>query len=151
MSHRCDHSDQKESKSCGGKWSDLVYFMICYCVFLPVPYPARVTMRALAMKSVTVVAVFTDGTHLLAVFTKEALRAGLITTCSIPASVAGDAASLCHLTGLLALAVPTPVAIQGNRKKEFSFILFAQNPSSSSKCDEPVKGGMMKNICICIL
>lgn len=69
------------------------------------------------MIGVTVVTVFTDGTHFLAIFPKEALKATLITTCSIPASVAGDAASLCYLTGLLALAVPTPVVIQGNTKK----------------------------------
>lgn len=61
------------------------------------------------MNGVAVVTVFTGGTHFLAVFTKEAFGAELITPCPIPASVAGDAASFCHLAGLLALAVPTPV------------------------------------------
>lgn len=61
------------------------------------------------MNGVAVVTVFTGRTHFLAVFTKEALGAELITSCTIPASVAGDAASLCHLARLLALAVPTPV------------------------------------------
>lgn len=75
----------------------------------PVPNPAGVTVRALAMNGVTVVTVFTGGTHFLAVFTKETLRAELITPCPIPASVTGDATSLCHLTRLLALAVPTPI------------------------------------------
>lgn len=75
----------------------------------PVPNPARVTVGALAMNGVAVVTVFTGGTHFLAVFAKEAFRAELVTACPVPASVTGDAASLCHLTGLLALAVPTPV------------------------------------------
>ncbi len=78
------------------------------CVYLPVPNPARVTVRALAMNGVAVVTIFTGRTHFLAVFTKEAFGAELVTPCPIPASVTGDAASLCHLTGLLALAVPTP-------------------------------------------
>lgn len=60
------------------------------------------------MDGVTVVAVFTRGTHFLAVFTKEAFRAELVTACPVPAAVTGDAAPLCHLTGLLTLAVPTP-------------------------------------------
>lgn len=78
-------------------------------VVLPVPNPASVTVRAFAMNGVAVVAVFTGGTHVLAIFAKEAFGAELVTPCSIPASVTGDAASLCHLTGLLALAVPTPM------------------------------------------
>lgn len=61
------------------------------------------------MNGVAVVAVFTGGTHLLAVLTKEALGAELIAPRPVPAPVAGDAASLCHLTGLLAFAVPAPV------------------------------------------
>lgn len=72
-------------------------------------------MRALAMIGVTVVTVFTGGTHFLAVFTKEPLKAALITARPIPASVARDAASLRHLTGLLALAVATPEVIRGHR------------------------------------
>lgn len=75
----------------------------------PVPNPARVTVRALAMNRVAVVTIFASGTHFLAVFAKEAFGAELVTPRSIPASVTRDAASLCHLTGLLALAVPTPV------------------------------------------
>lgn len=76
----------------------------------PVPNPAGVTVRALAMNGVTVVAIFTSGTHFLAVFPKEAFGAELITPCSIPTSVTGDAAPLCHLTGLLAFTVSTPVS-----------------------------------------
>lgn len=82
------------------------------CVFLPVPNPARVTVRALAMNGVTVVTVLAGGTHFLAVLTEETFGAELVTPRPIPASVTGDATSLCHLTGLLALAVPTPVVIQ---------------------------------------
>lgn len=76
---------------------------------VPVPDPARVTVRALAVDGVTVVTVFTRGTHFLAVFTKETFRAELVTARPVPASVTGDATPLCHLAGLLALAVPTPV------------------------------------------
>lgn len=61
------------------------------------------------MNGVAVVTVFAGGTHFLAVFAKKAFEAELVTPCPIPASVAGDAAPLCHLTRLLALAVPTPV------------------------------------------
>lgn len=82
------------------------------CVLLPVPNPARVTVRALAMNGVTVVTIFAGGTHFLAVFPKETFGAELVTPCPIPPSVTGDATSLCHLTGLLALAVSTPVTIQ---------------------------------------
>lgn len=76
---------------------------------VPVPDPAGVTVRALPVDGVTVVAVFTRGTHLLAVFTEEALGAELVAAGPVPAAVTGDAAPLCHLTGLLTLAVPTPV------------------------------------------
>lgn len=66
------------------------------------------------MDGVAVVAVFTRGTHFLAVLTKEAFRAELVTAGPVPAAVTGDAAPLCHLTGLLTLAVPTPaVTIEG--------------------------------------
>lgn len=75
----------------------------------PVPSPAGVTVRAFAVNGVTVVTVFTGGTHFLAVFPKEALGAELIAPGPVPAPVAGDAASLRHLAGLLAFAVPTPV------------------------------------------
>lgn len=74
----------------------------------PVSYPAGVAVRALALNGVTVVTVFTGGTHLLAVFTKEALGAELVTAGPVPAPVAGDAAALSHLAGLLALTVSTP-------------------------------------------
>ncbi len=77
-------------------------------VYLPVTNPARVTVRAFAMNGVTVVTIFARWTDLLAVFTKEAFGAELVTAGPIPASVTGDAASLSHLTWLLALAVPTP-------------------------------------------
>lgn len=86
-------------------------------VFLPVPNPAGVAVRALAMNGVAVVAVFTGGTHLLAVLAKEALGAELVAPGPVPAPVAGDAASLCHLTGLLALAVPAPVFSQTQQRK----------------------------------
>lgn len=108
------------------------------CLFLPVPNPARVTVRALAMNGVAVVAVFAGGTHFLAVFTKEAFGAELVTPCPIPASVTGDAASLCHLTGLLALAVPTPVISQGKQKKISHLSCLHKNSSISSKCSETV-------------
>lgn len=75
----------------------------------PVPDPAGVTVGALSMDGVTVVALLTRGTHLLAVFPKEALGAKLIASSPIPASVTGDAAALGHLAGLLALTVATPV------------------------------------------
>lgn len=75
----------------------------------PVPNPAGVTVRALAMNGVAVVAVFAGGTHFLAVFAKKAFGAELVAAGPVPASVAGDAASLRHFTGLLALAMPTPV------------------------------------------
>lgn len=75
----------------------------------PVSDPAWVTVRTLALYGITVVTVLTGGTHLLAVFPKETFRAKLITACAIPASVTGDAATLCHLTRLLAFAVSTPV------------------------------------------
>lgn len=75
----------------------------------PVPNPAGVTVRALAVNGIAVVAVFAGRTHFLAVFAEEALGAELIAPSPVPASVAGDAASFCHLTGLLAFAVSTPV------------------------------------------
>lgn len=75
----------------------------------PVSDPAGVTVRALAMYRITVVAVLTDRTNLLAVFPKETFRAELITASAIPAIVTGDAATFCHLTRLLAFAVSTPV------------------------------------------
>lgn len=73
------------------------------------------------MNGVAVVAVLTGGTRLLAIFTKEAFGAELVTPCPIPAPVTGDAASLGHLAGLLALAVATPVAIQGEQKDSEPF------------------------------
>lgn len=63
------------------------------------------------MDGVTVVTVFTGGTHFLAVFTKVAFGAELVTACPVPASVTGDAPPLCHLAGLLTLAVSTPEVI----------------------------------------
>lgn len=75
----------------------------------PVSDPARVTVGALALYGITVVAVFTDGTHLLAVFPKETFRAELITACAVPAFVTSDTATFCHLTRLLPFAVSTPV------------------------------------------
>lgn len=39
----------------------------------PVPNPASVTVRALAMNRIAVVTIFTDGTYFLAIFTKVAL------------------------------------------------------------------------------
>lgn len=79
---------------------------------IPVPNPARVAVRALAMDGVTVVTVFTGGTHFLAVFAKKAFGAELVTACPVPASVTSDALPLCHLTGLLTLAVPTPALLK---------------------------------------
>lgn len=75
----------------------------------PVPNPAGVTVRALAVNRIAVVAVLAGRTHFLAIFAEEALGAELIAPSPVPASVAGDAASFCHLTGLLAFAVSTPV------------------------------------------
>lgn len=75
----------------------------------PVPNPARVTVRALALYGVTMVPVFAGRTHLLTVFAKEAFGAELITSCSVPASVTGDAASLCHLAWLLSFTMSTSV------------------------------------------
>lgn len=79
---------------------------------IPVPNPARVAVRALAMDGVTMMTVFTGGTHFLAVFTKVAFGAELVTACPVPASVTGDAPPLCHLAGLLTLAVSTPEVIK---------------------------------------
>lgn len=77
------------------------------------------------MNGVTVVTVFAGWTDLLAVFTKEAFGAELVTACPIPASVTGDAPSLSHLTWLLALAVPTP-GISQVKQKIFTLNLFKQ-------------------------
>lgn len=66
------------------------------------------------MDGVTVVTVFTGGTHFLAVFAKEAFGAELVTARPVPASVTGDALPLCHLAGLLTLAVPTTDVIKKN-------------------------------------
>lgn len=74
----------------------------------PVPNPARVTVRTLAIDGLTVVTIFTRRTHFLAVFTKKALGADLITPSPIPSSLTCNTASSCHFTGLLAFAVPTP-------------------------------------------
>lgn len=73
------------------------------------------------MDGVTVVTVFTGGTHFLAVFTKETFGAELVTARPVPASVTGDAPPLCHLAGLLTLAVPTPEV----RNKEIKRIYMA--------------------------
>lgn len=64
------------------------------------------------MDGVTVVTVFTGGTHFLAVFAKEAFGAELVAACPVPASVTGDAPPLCDLAGLLTLAVSTPEVIK---------------------------------------
>lgn len=64
------------------------------------------------MDGVTVVTVFTGGTHFLAVFAKEAFGAELVAACPVPASITGDALPLCHFAGLLTLAVPTPEIIK---------------------------------------
>lgn len=114
-------------------------FLRCtVCLFLPVPNPARVTVRTLAMNRVAVVTIFAGGTHFLAVFPKEAFGAELVTPCPIPAALTGDAASLCHLTGLLALAVPTPVINQAKQKKNSCLSYFYKNSSISSKCGETI-------------
>lgn len=81
------------------------------------------------MNGVAVVTVFAGGTHFLAVFAKEAFGAELVTPCPIPASVTGDAASLRHLTGLLALAVPTPVVGQGKQEKNSHLSCLHKNAS----------------------
>lgn len=80
---------------------------------IPVPNPAGVTVGAFAVDGVAVVAILTGGTHFLAVFSKEALGAQLVAASPIPASVAGDAASFCHLAGLLAFAVPASGGARG--------------------------------------
>ena len=91
------------------------------------------------MDGIAVVTVFTGGTHFLAVFAKEAFGAELVTAGPVPASVTGDAASLGHLTGLLALAVPTPVVSRERQKKTNLFILFTQTSSISSECSKTVQ------------
>lgn len=77
--------------------------------FTPVSNPAWVTVGALALYRITVVPVFTSRTHFLTVFPKETFRTELITACAVPAFITGDAATLGHLTRLLAFAVSTPV------------------------------------------
>lgn len=83
----------------------------------PVPNPAGVTVRALAMNGVAVMAVFAGGAHFLAVFAEEALGAELIAASPVPAPVAGDAAALRHLARLLAFAVPAPGGRRGEGKR----------------------------------
>lgn len=78
----------------------------------PVSDPAGVTVRALAQDGVAVVSVFADRTNLLAVVSKETFGAVLVTPRAVPASFAGDAATLRHLARLLALAVATPATVQ---------------------------------------
>lgn len=85
------------------------------------------------MNGVTVVAVLTRGTHLLAVLTKEAFSAELVTTCPVPAPVTGDAAALCHLTGLLALTVPTPEVGRGKQKNDSRLSCLHEKSFISSK------------------
>lgn len=70
------------------------------------------------MDGVAVVTVFTGGTHFLAVFAEEPFGAKLVAARPVPASVAGDAAALCHLAGLLALAVAAP-AVNNNKRIPF--------------------------------
>lgn len=73
-------------------------------------------MRALAQDRVAVVSVFAHRTHLLAVVSKEAFGAVLVTPCTVPASFAGDATTLRHLARLLALAVAAPPIVQVKKK-----------------------------------
>lgn len=96
------------------------------CPFSPVSNPARVAVRALAMNGVTVVSVFANGTHLLAVFTKETFGAVLVTPRPVPASFTGDATALGHLARLLALAVAAPWAIQRKTDRKDRKILSMQ-------------------------
>ena len=83
------------------------------------------------MNGVAVVAVLTGGTRLLAVLTKEAFGAELVTTSPVPAAVTGDALPLRHLTGLLALTVPTPEGGQG--RQEHLVLFITENPPSHVK------------------
>lgn len=92
--------------------------------FLPVPNPAGVTVRALAMDGVAVVTVLARGTHVLATFAEEALGAELVAARPVPASVAGDAASLRHLAGLLALAVPAPEGASQKKKNRKRIVFY---------------------------
>lgn len=87
-------------------------------------------MRAFALNGVAVVAVLAGGTRVLAVFTKEAFGAELVAPSPIPASVTGDTASLCDLTGLLPLAVTTPMV---RRRKQLSSSLLSHFHKMSSK------------------
>jgi len=91
---------------------------------LPVPDPAGVAVRALAADGVAVVSVSTGGTRLLAALAKEALGAQLVAARPVPAAVAGDAAALRHLAGLLALAVPAPVCPEKQKKYICILLLF---------------------------
>lgn len=73
-------------------------------------------MRALAQDGVAVVSVFAHRTHLLAVVSKEAFGAVLVTPRTVPASFTGDATTLRHLARLLALAVAAPPIVQVKKK-----------------------------------
>lgn len=84
----------------------------------PVSDPAGVTVGAPAEDGVTVVSVFADGTHLLAIVTKETFGAVLVTPRPVPASFAGDATTLRHLARLLALAVAAPAIDRIKREAE---------------------------------
>lgn len=94
----------------------------------PVPDPAGVAVRTLAMDGVTVMSVLAGGTDLLAVFAKKTFGAELVAARPIPAAVTRDTAALCHLAGLLTFAVATPVpavlAIEPSRAR-----LLAQPPA----------------------
>lgn len=77
-------------------------------------------MRAPAQDGVAVVSVLAHGTHLLAVVAEEAFGAVLVTPRPVPAPLAGDATTLRHLAGLLALAVAAPalVHVKGRADRE---------------------------------
>ena len=104
-------------------------------VHLPVPDPAGVAVGAFAVDGVTVVPVLTGRALLLAALPEEALGAQLVAARAVPAAVARDAAALCHLAGLLALAVSAPSGRQGTTR---------QPPSRSAPGPPAASGGLLR-------
>lgn len=76
-------------------------------LFVPISDPAGITVGALPIDAVAVMAVFTRWTFIFAVLSKKAWRTHLITFGAVPASLAGNAASFCDLTWLLTFTMTT--------------------------------------------
>lgn len=75
--------------------------------FTAISYPAGITVGALPIEPVAIMAVFTWWTLVLAVLAEKAWHAHLITFGAIPAFIAGNTASFCDFTWLLTLTVTT--------------------------------------------